>query len=91
MLDPWVGKIPWRRKWQPTPGYCPWGLKESDTTEQLHFYFSDCKVQEDDVEMAFCHLANADSAYCIVELVHFLNERQIIVFIKLCRRHANST
>ena len=44
-----VGKIPWRRKWQPTPvflpgkshgqrslvGYCPWGHKESDTTEQL--------------------------------------------------------
>ena len=19
MFDPWVGKIPWRRKWQPTP------------------------------------------------------------------------
>ena len=46
-FDPWVGKIPWRRKWQPTPvflpgksyrqrslvGYSPWGLKESDTTE----------------------------------------------------------
>ena len=45
------GKIPWRRKWQPTPvflpgkshgrwslvGYCPWGRKESDTTERLHF------------------------------------------------------
>ena len=45
----WVGKIPWRRKWQPTPvflpgeshgqkslaGYSPWGRKESDTTEQL--------------------------------------------------------
>ena len=43
--------IPWRRKWQPTPvllprkfhrwrslvGYSPWGCKESDTTEQLHF------------------------------------------------------
>ena len=40
-LDPWVGKIPWRRKWQPTPlslpgkshgqmslvGYSPWGCK----------------------------------------------------------------
>ena len=40
-LDPWVGKIPWRRKWQPTPlflpgkshgqrsleGYSPWGRK----------------------------------------------------------------
>ena len=48
--DPWVGKIPWRRKWQPTPvflpgephgqrslgGYSPQGRKELDTTEQLH-------------------------------------------------------
>ena len=48
-LNAWVGKIPWRRKWQPTPvflpgephgqrslvGYSPWGHKESDTTEQL--------------------------------------------------------
>ena len=46
---PWVGKIPWRRSWQPTPvflpgesqgqrsleGYSPWGHKESDMTEQL--------------------------------------------------------
>ena len=45
IFDPWVGKIPWRRKWQPTPvfllgesygqrslaGYSPWGCKESDT------------------------------------------------------------
>ena len=56
-FDPWVGKIPWRRKWQPTPvllprkfhgqrslvGYSPWGCKESDTTEQLHFYFHSIK------------------------------------------------
>jgi len=42
----WVGKIPWRRKWQPTPvflpgepqgrgslaGYSPFGSQESDTT-----------------------------------------------------------
>ena len=49
-FDPWVGKIPWRRKWQPTPvflpgkfhgwrsmvGYSPWGGKESDTTEPLY-------------------------------------------------------
>ena len=48
-LDLWVGKIPWRRKWQPTPvfltekshgqrnpaGYSPWGRKKSDTTERL--------------------------------------------------------
>ena len=48
-LDPWVEKISWRRKWQPSPvflpgdshrqrslaGYSPRGRKESDTTEQL--------------------------------------------------------
>ena len=46
-FGPWVGKVPWSRKWQPTPvfmprrshgqrslvGYSPWGRKESDTTE----------------------------------------------------------
>jgi len=45
----WVGKIPWRRVWQPTPvffpgethrqrsleGYGLWGYKELDMTEQL--------------------------------------------------------
>ena len=53
-LDPWVGKIPWRREWQPTPvslpgeshgqrslaGYSLWGRKESDMTERLTLSFS---------------------------------------------------
>ena len=54
-FHPWVGKIPWRRKWKPTPvflepgesqglrilaGYSPWGRKESNTTERLHFFLS---------------------------------------------------
>ena len=48
-FDPWVGKIPWRWKWQSTPAllpgkshgqrrlvvYSPWGRKESDTIERL--------------------------------------------------------
>ena len=48
-FDLWVGKIPWRREWQPIPvflpgefhgwrslvGYSPWGHKESDKTERL--------------------------------------------------------
>ena len=43
-FDPWVGKIPWRRKWQPTPvflpgkfhgqrslaGYSPWNCKGAE-------------------------------------------------------------
>ena len=49
-FDSWVGKIPWRRKWQPTPvflpggfhgqrslaGYSPGGRKESDMIERLN-------------------------------------------------------
>ena len=49
---PGLGISSWRRKWQPTPvllpgkfhgwrnlvGYSPWGHKESDTTEQLHWW-----------------------------------------------------
>ena len=48
--NPWIGKIPQRRKRQPTPvflsgkshgqrslgGYNPWGHKESDMTHRLH-------------------------------------------------------
>ena len=47
-LGPWVGKIPWRKKWQPTPvflpgeshrqrslvGYSPCGCQELDKTEE---------------------------------------------------------
>ena len=31
-------KIPWMEK--PGAGYNPWGRKESDMTERLHFHFS---------------------------------------------------
>ena len=48
----WLGKIPWRRKWHPTPvplpgksfrwrnlvGYSPWGHKVSDMTEHFIFF-----------------------------------------------------
>ena len=48
-FNPWVGKILWRKKWQPIPvflpgephgqrslaGYSPWGGKELVTAEQL--------------------------------------------------------
>ena len=23
-FDPWIGKIPWRKAWQPTPVFLPW-------------------------------------------------------------------
>ena len=52
-FDPWVGKISWRREWQPTPvflpgefhgqnslaSYSPWGRKKSDMVERLSLHF----------------------------------------------------
>ena len=49
-FDPWVGKIPWSRRWPPTPvflpgksqgersvvGYSPQGRKDLDMTEHVH-------------------------------------------------------
>ena len=49
-FKPSIGKIPWRRKWQPTPvflpgkfhgqrslvDYSPWGHEESNMTEHAH-------------------------------------------------------
>ena len=47
-FNPWVGKIPWSRKWYLTPvfllefhgqrslaGYSPWDHREADTTGRL--------------------------------------------------------
>ena len=63
MFYPWVGKVPWRRVWQPTPvflpgdshaqrslvGCSPRGRKESDTTERL--------TQRVSHHLSFNHLA----------------------------------
>ena len=29
-FDPWVGKIPWSRKWQPTRVFLPGGLQSME-------------------------------------------------------------
>ena len=68
-FNPWVGKIPWRRKWQPTPvlllgqshglrslaGYSPWGCKESDTTEQAH------ASSNQEIILVICYFLNTSS------------------------------
>ena len=79
-FDPWVGKIPWRRKWQPTllflpekshgqrslEGYSPWG----------------CKVRHDRAHMQFKLLLGLGSCshhhplpHLPVYLVFFLSTR----------------
>ena len=69
-FDPWVGKIPWRREWQPTPvflpgeshgqrnlaGYSPWGHKESGMTEVTEYLY-----------MQSTSLHTADPHHCTAE------------------------
>ena len=57
-FEPWAGKIPWRRKQQPTAvflpekshgqkslvGQSPWGHKESDITEGLRMCWSNRSI-----------------------------------------------
>ena len=90
-LTPWVRKIPWRRKWQPTPvllpgeshggrsllGYSPWGHKESDTTEQLHFTslmittpFSVLSFHNISQQW-YIYISMADHCYCLTSWFRF--------------------
>ena len=60
-FDPWVRKIPWRRKWQPTPvffpgesygqrslvGYSPQCCQESDTTEVTASMYANFRIQHE--------------------------------------------
>ena len=65
-VHPWVGKIPWKRDWQPTPvflpreshgqrslgGYSPWGCKESDTTETTEHVRTQCRSNTSNILVA---------------------------------------
>ena len=68
-FNSWVGKIPCRREWLPTPVFWPgefhglyssWGCKQSDTTEQLslslHFEKMEKALEMDDCTTMREHL-----------------------------------
>ena len=77
-FNPWVRKIPWRRKRQPTPvllpgkfhgwknliGYSPWGCKESDMTKRLCLHFSLCFHQTLNI-FSLCYTVNPCCLVCI--------------------------
>ena len=72
-FDPWVEKIPWRKKWQlalvflpgeshgqrSLMGYSPWGCKESDTTEATrHACISQTCLSSELLSLYHTHLLN---------------------------------
>ena len=77
-FDPWVRKIPWRRKWQPTPvflpeknpmdrvaGCSPWGHKESYFYTSLWnvYGFLEHHTEKKKKNLCFSKLCN-----CMIEL-----------------------
>ena len=76
-FDSLVGKIPWSRKWLPTPvllpgnfhghrsleGCSPWGHKESDTTERAQAHTRICRFF---FNMGTDYLIKVSGCVCIV-------------------------
>ena len=100
---PGSGRFPWSRKWQPTPvflpreshgwrslmGYSPWGCKESDTTERLHFtltgfnlHFSDNVVEYLSVYTC-CVLACFTWSHVCLSLLPTLNQVYLFTYLLL--------
>ena len=80
-FDPWVGKIPWRRKWQPIPvflpgashglrcqqDYSPWGCKVSDTSEATEHSPSAVISEFGNFDLIFFLHKNSDSVHLVKE------------------------
>ena len=59
-FSPWVGKIPWRRKWQSTPGFLP---GESHGQRNLKRYMGS-QVRHDWAHMQTSHCSSVSFLQC---------------------------
>ena len=89
--DPWVGKIPWRRKWQTTSvfllvyshaqkslvGYSPWGLEELQRTVWLSTH-----TQVLSMESA-TGIGKTASGLCLM----YFNTKQFLLFQSFRKYH----
>ena len=85
---PGSGKIPWRKKWQPTPvllpgkshglrslvGYSPWVHKELDTTEWLSV-------------PSLWSYSLPETLYEFKMYFHFLEKNNIVILIRVSLNH----
>ena len=98
-FNPWVGKIPWSRKLQPTPvflpgqshgrgslmGYSPWGCKESDMTEYTRCSYASPRWQLLLVKGCFVYIENM--LFSAATFMNFLSYSWITCcsfFISIC-------
>ena len=57
-FDPWVGKIPWSRKWQPTPVFLAWEIPWTEESGRLQSNGSqrvgqNWAIKQQDLKIAF--------------------------------------
>ena len=62
-LDPWVGKIPWERKWQPTPVFLPGAFPWTEEPAGLQSMGSQ-RVGHDWSNLACMHAAIKNKCQC---------------------------
>ena len=61
-FDPWVGKIPWRRKWQPTPVFLP---------EEFHGQEEPGRLQSMDSKRVRYNLVTKQQQILFISLLFF--------------------
>ena len=91
-FNPWVRKIPWRRKWLPTPVFLPqesheqrslvcfspWGRRESDRTEAT----SHPQHRDLSISTKFSNTWESCSQYSFIIL--FISRESIVMFSLSC-------
>ena len=86
-FDPWVEKIPWRRKWQPTPVFLPGeeigGLK-SKSSQRVRHDWSDSTAHDGDFENLFICLLDICVFWEIcLDLLLIFNWDFFLIYIEL--------
>ena len=70
-FHPWVRKIPWRRKWQPTPVFLP---EKAHGQRSLAGYSPKCPNELDMTERPCMHAPNYERRFFTSSFVHLINQ-----------------
>ena len=89
-FDPCVRKFPWRRKWQPAPGFLP---GKSHGQQSLVGYSPKCfkASGRSDILLAFKQIKSPTYNHGVLGLVPSLEEKSIKEFVHVCLGHTIQT
>ena len=88
-FDPWVGKIPWRREWQPTPIFLAWRIPWTEKPGGLQFMGSQ-RVRHNWAQ-ACTHTHMSNSVYVLsTQIIHRKQTRNKTFLILQCSTLKNT-